>query len=490
MPIFVASPSVDEKVAEPFDSTFGYPEARALVRELLVGGDTRSIVEVLERKATEVVRVLAAQRKRGDTLQSDDWTHLAAESSGSRKARWLVNKEMGWRKKLGLKTVTATFRGLLRAAGEVGCVAVGSQDMPLCIIDASKRSTFGAEAAELYGKKISPEFQAWLSSPGKPLLCIWVAGFKPRGDDSRPDRGLIPLGRMLFGFGDVDLLTIVYGPAQPATWRLLERDMWGLARINGLWEAIVGLSEGILVDSPTGTGMQRVGLVVSPPSRSSQLPSTLSAASEVPNFSEHDVDSTLHLVFSGSVLQGVFEAMCNPPGGDWSGLAYHSFASAQEYKWTSLPRVSRGGGKRPDHVIEFALSSGAETILSIESKDLMQTLETGVGPRLTKYVEDLLAVAPTVSRPDAVGIWRPYQGRKIYPLPRIISGAAIRYSLPDELSKALKTGKVDVSFGVEFLPLEERVVVHVLAKPHTAWLGQKMVELTKRFDGRIIVQIH
>jgi len=29
---------------------------------------------------------------------------------------------------------------------------------------------------------------------------------------------------------DVDVLTVIYGPAKPSTWLLLEKDMWKLAK--------------------------------------------------------------------------------------------------------------------------------------------------------------------------------------------------------------------------------------------------------------------
>lgn len=489
MPVFSRSPSVDEEVARPFDSSFGMTEARELVRLLLKGGDTRLAVENLEKKATKVVEVLAAQRRRGDGLRGGEWRELAGIPGGGGKARWFLNKGLVWRKKLSVP-VTKTFQTLLEATAGVGCVGVGSGDIPICLIGRKHRADFDAKIAEIYGQKISQEFRSWIADSGKPLVCIWVAGFKPRGDDSRPDRGLVPLGRMLFGFGAVDVLTVVYGPAKRETWNLLVTDMATLARENGLWEAIIGLSGGILVDSRTSSRLQSKGFVISPPVWTGEPGAALRGASEVPRFGEQDVDSTLHLIFSEGLGQGVFESMCNPPGGDWSGLAYYAFKSNQEFRWTSLPRVSRRRGKRPDHVVEFLTASDRETMLSIESKDSVQTLEAGVGHRLAKYVEDLLRVPPTAARLHDESSWRPHKGLPVSPQPSIVSGAAFRFSSLDCLKRALKEGQVDVVLGVEFLPSEERVVVHVVSDADKAWVGEKFVELAKRFGGRVKVEIH
>lgn len=90
-------------------------------------------------------------------------------------------------------------------------------------------------------------------------------------------------------------------------------------------------------------------------------------------FSEQDVDTTIHLLFAHQENLKVFEVTCNPPGGDWSGLSILDFETGEEFRWTSLPRVSSAGGKRPDHVIEFLLDNGHWGLLAIESNDRLES---------------------------------------------------------------------------------------------------------------------
>jgi len=141
-----------------------------------------------------------------------------------------------------------------------------------------------------------------------------------------------------------------------------------------------------LVDSKTLPAGQRRDVLIE--TQASKVEDTsLARFSNIPRFGEHDVDSVLHLIFSGSEDNGVFESLCNPPGGDWSGVSFLD-SEGSTNRWTSLPRVTGVEGKRPDHIIQFFDTN--RVVLSIESKDLLRNLEEGVGPRLDHYTKELL----------------------------------------------------------------------------------------------------
>ena len=89
--------------------------------------------------------------------------------------------------------------------------------------------------------------------------------------------------------------------------------------------------------------------------------------------------------------------MCNPPGGDWSGLSvlYKDY----EVRWLSLPRVSKEiNGKRPDHVLELFGVFDKPLLLSIESKEHSFDLEYHVGNGLINYITGLMNYIPNVER--------------------------------------------------------------------------------------------
>ena len=314
LPVYIASPSISAEVVEVYKDCFGDKDSVELVRTILLSTDVAKSKDRIEKKVARIIELLATQRKRADILTPAEWAEFYTQKTGLAKAQWLIKKAMPWNKKVGISP-TRTFPLLLKAAYDAKAAAIGSKDMPISLIAPENRTHFASQVKKIYGGKVSPEFEEWVSTSARPLLCVWVAGFKPRGDDSRPDRGLVPLARMIFGLEDVDLLTVMYGPANPSAWAMLTNDMAKLASTNGLWEAVINLSNAIIVDSATGTKLSTYGFVV-PKRKGGFEKKPLPAASEIPNFGEQDVDSALHLLFSGAVDYGVYESMCNPP---WTG---------------------------------------------------------------------------------------------------------------------------------------------------------------------------
>jgi hypothetical protein len=94
--------------------------------------------------------------------------------------------------------------------------------------------------------------------------------------------------------------------------------------------------------------------------------------------------------------------MCNPPGGDWSGLSV--FLDGNEYRWLSLPRVSNNS-KRPDHVSEMFFKINKPILFIIESKERGNDLEEDIGIRLKAYIEWLLSFSPSVYKNHNKNEW-------------------------------------------------------------------------------------
>lgn len=346
-----------------------------------------------------------------DTLRGAEWQDFFSQSTAAAKAAWLEQRNMPWVRKAADKVeVSRTFNRLVKLFEKAGCVALGASGIPMCLLPASKLPAFSAGLARLYRQKMSEDFMRWLSDDSRPLVIVWVTGFKPRGDDSRPDRGLAPLARMIFG-EDARILTVVSGPGKREMWKKFRHTPGDVASENGLWEAVYHLSDAILADSKTMdegphallTGREKIGgrpVVAFPAARAPLV------------FSEHDVDSALHLLFSQARGGKLAEAMCNPPGGDWSGVTLRDFGTGAEYRWTSLPRVSGKDGKRPDHAVQVHQVTGSVALVLIESKDSGAKLEEEVGPRMKKFVDDLLASSPTIFNKSPAG-WTLYAGESV-----------------------------------------------------------------------------
>lgn len=488
LPVYAPSPSSDAKIRADFTSSFGVEIGQRLVRAIIEGASQAQAEAALTSRALLMVEILAAGRKRVDTLRGGEWSEFLNQPSAQDKARWLERRNLSWTRKVSDKVrVSGTFPKLVEQFESASSLAVGAGAIPICLIPQSKCAGLAKGLQQLYGNRLNQEFLAWLASAERPLVVVWITGFKPRGDDSRPDRGLVPLARMLFG-NDARLLSVVSGPGKAEMWRAFQTDPAKLATENGLWEAVINLSDAVLADSATLRGGPQTLLT----KRDASARKTLVAFPAVvapQKFSEHDVDSVLHLLFSRSNDRKMFESMCNPPGGDWSGVTLRDFDSGSEYRWTSLPRVSGKDGKRPDHVIQIYQTTKAAILTAIESKDTAGKLEGNVGRRMKKFMRDLLASAPTICKP-AREDWRPYAGKPLNLVSEVISVGAFCWQSQAKLENCLKHGELDAAFACEFFSDEKAALLHVKTNANASFLVPIIRKAAENFGGRLKVQIH
>ena len=140
---------------------------------------------------------------------------------------------------------TATVRKLNIACSTYSTELI-SNKLPFCIILPKDIKKFVDEMDKIYKvKNIGVSLV-----PTLPLVVSFVAGFKPKGDDSRPDRGLSPLIRMLFG-EKVNLISIVYGPINLRMIQKLETDPDKVIKTNGLLSSVFYTSDAVILDSLT-----------------------------------------------------------------------------------------------------------------------------------------------------------------------------------------------------------------------------------------------
>lgn len=259
---------------------------------------------------------------------------------------------------------------------------------------------------------MNDEFYRKLATPNDLIICMFK-GFKPHGDDARPDRGILPLIAMLFG-ESTEILTFVYGETLESTIQKLDQNILSLSSGNGLWSAIVSLSDFIILDAP------KIPKVVDAPNIVRLIPNkdnkifSLSVKKQATDmlispypthYTENDVDTFIHTIFN-YIIPNTFEGFCNPPGGDWSGISLinnNDPAIGTEFRWLTLPRVS--DSKRPDHITVLFNLFEKPLIICTESKELPRNLEPNIGPALTKYIFDLLSYPPSVERQLNSDVW-------------------------------------------------------------------------------------
>ena len=490
VPIYQAHPAITDELRKKFMHIFGMEASLDLLKCIIDESKTADALDVLIEKGTTLVKILSNDRKRMDTFRAMEWEEFLKVKSGQKKAEWIKNhpNKQIWKKKSSEKvSVTKTFKTLLTKTQELNLLSIGAKEIPICLVANGNIKKFASLLKEIYPAAKINELANTIDKKNKPLIIVWVTGFKPRGDDSRPDRGLVPLARMLFG-NDIDILTIVFGPAVKQTWKTLKENPTKLANENGLWQAVLNLSNFVLADSTTSVDGIVAGIVNRNLERKT-VKVIFNAAKPNGSFGEHDVDTAIHTLFSRQMNSNIFESMCNPPGGDWSGISYWDFSDKTEYRWTSLPRVSAIKAKRPDHIIQIH-SKKEEIFLVIESKNNAKDLDENIGKRLTEYVKALFKIAPTAYK-EAKEDWKLFGGKNS-PLTNFASysGGAFVYKRLDEMKKEMKEGKLDFIFAFEFKSDGTESIGHVLLSDKCKFLSNILPNIVSQFSVGLKIKIY
>ena len=389
---------------ERFDETdFAEAELSRYIIKRMCGFDTNKEESVILQKGLNIVMFLASGLCPATNLTPVQWKRLRTYQQGIVEFS-LENSGFNFRKKIAAKSHHGNSADFLDLASRFS-VGLVSKELPFGIIPAAKRRQFADGARRLYPTYDADILDRIASDDSDLILCV-IKGFKPRGDDNRPDRGILPLTVMLAS-PDIEVMTYIYGPVSDRNFNALIKDPSRLAASNGFWRSILALSDFVALDVP----------ILAVPSRDEELLLDTSALKEyyveqlpvgggltqngfssVPQFfHENDVDTGIHFLFAHLLQKVCFEGMCDPPGGDWSGLSV--LYENHEVRWLSLPRVSEEvNGKRPDHVLELLGVFDRPVLLSIESKERSLDLEINVGEELVNYIRNLMDYVPNVER--------------------------------------------------------------------------------------------
>lgn len=322
-------------------------------------------------------------------------------------------------------------------------------NIPICFVPSKNRESLANKLKEKCYSDIDNKAFDWLNS-SKPIVICLVNGFKPRGDDARPDRGLVPFARMLFGF-DIDLLAVVFGQAPKLMESLFKNSPVQLAAKNGLWKSVLYYSSLTIADSChwslEDSEISNFNLRETTKSEFNAI--EIDKPGRVPiKFNENDIDTAIHLKFSTNT--NVFESLCNPPGGDWSGISLLDKAR-NEHRWMSLPRVSVDA-KRPDHIFQINDNEKSYLVI-IESKENLNGLikdQDELGTGLIKYLNDLVKYPASAIKVNSVA-WKRNNSEINYDqnFDEVFSVAAFMINNITQLNTAKEKLKVNLLIGFD-----------------------------------------
>lgn len=386
------------------ESDFGSAELGVYIAKLLIGANTHAEEQAILQKNMNVVQFLSKHTDGAINFTAEEWQEIYDLEDGDIVDYAVEKDRFGFHKTIAAKSHHGESAEVVKLVDWLG-VGLASKDLPFGIIPADDRPTFAKRLSALY-PTADPDTITAIGNTSKHLIIAIFKGFKPRGDDNRPDRGLLPLASMLSS-SDVDVMSYIYGPMIEANLKLLDADPDKLADKNGLWRSIISLSDFVVLDVPVLARRKYDAARVYNTSDIKAYYKNLGAEQEVMpkpafsnvpvNFGEDDVDTGIHYLFTHILQDVCFEGMCNPPGGDWSGFSV--IEGDYENRWLSLPRVSDVvSGKRPDHIVEIFGAFEKPLLLSIESKEKSADLEDDVGTKLVAYIKALMGFVPSAKK--------------------------------------------------------------------------------------------
>ena len=478
LPIYVPSPGTSPETQLKYQNTFGLEDLKRYIHNSILNKETSEITQEIARKTIKLVRLIADSKSKSDSLTGSEWMNLYEEAQGDigflgKSIEKKYTKK--WSKKTSLDSLTETFKELLNQAKN-HTVGVTSTNLPMSMIKEDDRLFFGSLVKKIYPNS-SQEFINFVNRKNGPLSIAWIAGFKPKGDDARPDRGLSPLLRMSVG-SKCDVIAVVYGPAPKAAVELLKTNQEELGKKNGLWESIIQTADGIIVDCKH-EGLDQSTLLLTDRTKSSKklIDHSYTKKLKVLKFGEQDVDTGIHCIFTRLFPIETFEGLCNPPGGDWSGISLKNKVDGDEFRWLTLPRVTATDQKRPDHIFQL-FTEEKNYIIICESKDSIKQIEDEIGPRLIKYVKELSNSVPDIER-SPTGGWSHSKRKFDVDKFEFVTIAAGILSATTSLSEIGSRGNVDLVIGFQFNSAED-VAIKIYSKNSK---GQKLENYLKQISN-------
>ena len=301
------------------NETFGDDLVGAYLNALILGKSTAEIERGLLERNLEMVEFFSKEAKASTSFEASDWEKAYASPGGFLAVAG--DRRLPWKKKIAAKSASQHTSEVLAALSS-HAVGMGSNDLPIALVPSENVEGLLKDLAKI-DSEVASRIREQIDVH-QPLVVCAVKGFKPRGDDNRPDRGVLPLAAMLAG-EDTQILTYIYGPISSTGFATLRDRPTEAMKRSGFWNVFLALSNVVLVDSPVtrAKGQYHWGVIGSSDMKTQALERSRSAGNltfasvpiEPNSVHEDDVDAVLHTCFAAIPETLRFEGLCNPPRG-------------------------------------------------------------------------------------------------------------------------------------------------------------------------------
>ena len=163
----------------------------------LLDCDVSDLENRFKLKNLEMVKFLSPDDnsdKSKSEISKDEWEEIyngKIDIIDVSKRKKLVFNKIIQSKSITASSKTNEFNNLVKKYA----YGISSEGLPFGCIPKEKRKNFLEELVKIY--TIDDKFKEFIQNQNKDLLICLVKGFKPRGDDNRPDRGILPFLSML-----------------------------------------------------------------------------------------------------------------------------------------------------------------------------------------------------------------------------------------------------------------------------------------------------
>lgn len=291
----------DKAIRNFDDSNFGRDSLGKYIYQKMFNQDTSDTENDILSKNLQTVMFLSSKSNPKRNFTSNEWRQLYDSGSKNVAKFSIKSGRLKFHKIVAQKSVHGKTKSFIELT-EKYATGLSSEDLPICVIDRKMKPAFLADLTKLY-PHFDKELLSKIAKTNNDLIVAIFKGFKPHGDDNRPDRGLLPLAKMLAP-QETDILTFLYGPIIHSNYKLLDNNPSELSLKNGLWRSILSLSDLVIIDSPIiGGPFEDISALYSTaitkskeiclPNNDTVFKSKLFNSTPC-SFSEDDVDTVLH----------------------------------------------------------------------------------------------------------------------------------------------------------------------------------------------------
>ncbi len=222
----------------------------SVISHCMLGGTYSEYLDEMSAKTVGIIANTTTVAKKDSALSTAEWLSLAQAACD--KTRSITSALQSMRKIKWSKSAptnkSQTGRTLQRYL-EANFRSLGSSTIPICMASNNDVAKFLDFLASDY--EVDRGYLDQVFADCSTLLVTCDSGFKPRGDDSRPARGLTPFAKsFIHGDPHSKLLVFLYGPCKQEQWRMIrDGKLSTLATTNGLWESIYAMADFLILDS-------------------------------------------------------------------------------------------------------------------------------------------------------------------------------------------------------------------------------------------------